>query len=130
MREDSLSLARTYIDNWVRKQLLFQQARKNLSEDQMDFTDQLEEYKNSLMIYAYENALVQQKLDTLVTDEEIENYYSANQNNFPLKDNIVQVQYIKLPIKSQLTGKFKALLNSDNPTAKNTLAELCTKKCR
>jgi hypothetical protein len=127
LHDDSLSLARTYIDNWVRKQLLLQQARKNLTEDQMNFADQLEEYKNSLVIYAYENALVRQKLDTLVTQEQIEAYYAANQNNFLLKDNIVQVQYIKLPLKSQLTSKFKSLLNSDNPAAKNTLTELCTK---
>jgi hypothetical protein len=127
LHDDSISLARTYIDNWVRKQLLLRQAMKNLTEDQMNFTDQLEEYKNSLVIYAYENALVKQKLDTLVTPEQIEAYYTANQSNFLLKDNIVQVQYIKLPLKSQLTSKFKALLNSDNPAAKNTLTELCTK---
>jgi hypothetical protein len=127
LHDDSISLAHTYIDNWVRKQLLLRQAMKNLTEDQMNFTDQLEEYKNSLVIYAYENALVKQKLDTLVTPEQIEAYYAANQNNFLLKDNIVQVQYIKLPLKSQLTSKFKALLNSDNPAAKNTLTELCTK---
>lgn len=127
LHDDSLSLTRTYIDNWVRKQLLLQQARKNLTEDQMNFTDQLEEYKNSLVIYAYENALVRQKLDTLVTPEQIEAYYTANQSNFLLKDNIVQVQYIKLPLKSQLTSKFRSLLNSDDPAAKNTLTELCTK---
>ena len=98
--KDSLVITRSFIESWVRQRLIIQQAEKNLTSAQMDFTKQLENYKNSLTIYAYENALIQQKLDTLITEEETENYYDANQQNFLLKDNIVQVQYVKLPLKS------------------------------
>jgi len=76
--KDSLMLTRSYIDSWIRKQLIVRQAMNNLSEDQLEFSKQLDNYKNSLIIYAYENTLVRQKLDTLVSDEEIENYYDAN----------------------------------------------------
>jgi hypothetical protein len=124
---DSLELTRSYIDSWVRKQLLLGQAMNNLPKEEMDFSAELEEYKNSLVIYAYENALVRQKLDTVVSDEDIENYYNANQNNFQLKDNIVQVQYVKLPANSQYIRQIKKLLNEDNPVSRNRLAELCTK---
>ena len=72
--KDSLLITRSFIENWVRQRLIIQQAEKNLTSSQMDFTRQLENYKNSLTIYAYENALVMQKLDTLITDEETQNY--------------------------------------------------------
>jgi len=125
--KDSLILTRNYIDNWVRKKLIFRQAENNLTSEQMDFSKQLEDYRNSLIIFEYENELVKQKLDTLITDEEIENYYNVNQNNFLLKDNIVQMQYIKLPLKSVYIKQFKKLLLSDDPDDKIKLPDLCEK---
>jgi hypothetical protein len=126
--KDSLVVTRNFIDNWVRQRLILQQAEKNLTGAQMDFTRQLEDYKNSLTIYEYENALVRQKLDTLVTEEETQNYYDANQQNFLLKDNIVQAQYVKLPLKSPYSKQVRKLLSSDDQDDKNTLAGLCEKQ--
>ena len=100
LAKDSIGVAKRYIDNWIHQRLVIHQAQQNLTSDQMDFSQQMDNYKNSLIIYTYENELVKQKLDTLVTDEDIENYYNANQQNFLLKDNIVQFQYVKLPLKS------------------------------
>ncbi len=125
--KDSITLAKNYIDTWIHQRLTITQAEKNLTGDQMDFTQQLDNYRNSLIIYAYENELVKQKLDTLVSDEEVENYYSANQQNFLLKDNIVQVQYVKLPLKSAHIKQFKKLLDTDNSAEKTKLSEECEK---
>ena len=125
--KDSLVITRIYIESWVRQRLIIQQAEKNLTGAQMDFTKQLENYKNSLTIFAYENALVKQNLDTLITDEETQDYYDANQQNFLLKDNIVLVQYVKLPLKSVISKQIKKLLNSDDQSDKTLLTELCEK---
>jgi hypothetical protein len=125
--KDSLILTKSFIDNWVQQKLMIKQALNNLSNEQMDFTKQLEDYKNSLIIYQYENALVKQKLDTVITDEEARNYYDTNQQNFQLKDNIVQLQYVKLPLKSSISRQVKKLLISENQDDKNKLVELCEK---
>ncbi|MEI6750913.1 MAG: hypothetical protein WCM93_17310 [Bacteroidota bacterium] len=125
--KDSLLITSGFIDNWVRQRLMIQHAEKNLTDPQMDFTKQLENYKNSLTIYAYENALVRQNLDTLITEEETQNYYDANQQNFLLKDNIVQIQYVKLPLKSTIAKQVKKMLASDDQEEKSNLADLCEK---
>jgi hypothetical protein len=125
MAKDSISLVKSYIDTWIHQRLVIHQAEKNLTGSQMDFTQQLENYKNSLIIYTYENELVKQKLDTLVSDEEIETYYDANQQNFLLKDNIVQFQYVKLPLKSTYVKQFKKLMQSDKPEDKTRLSQQC-----
>jgi hypothetical protein len=125
---DSLVLIRSFVDNWVRQRLILHQAENNLTDEQMDFTRQMENYRNSLVIYQYENALVSQKLDTLVTDEEILSYYEANQQSFLLKDNIVQIQYVKLPLKSANVRQVKKLLNSDDLADKSRLATLCERE--
>ena len=125
--KDSLAITKSFIENWIRQKLIIHQAEKNLTEAEMDFTRQLENYKNSLIIYEYENALIRQNLDTLITGEEIQNYYDSNQQNFLLKDNIVQIQYVKLQLKSNNLKQFKKLLSSDNPEDKNKLSALCEK---
>jgi hypothetical protein len=123
--KDSTGLAKSYIESWVRQKLVIHQAEQNLTSAQMDFTQQLDNYKNSLIIYTYENELVKQKLDTLITDEDIENYYDVNQQNFLLKDNIVQLQYVKLPLKSAYVKQFSKLLGSENPSDKTRLSQQC-----
>ncbi|HTL81353.1 MAG TPA: hypothetical protein VL651_06600, partial [Bacteroidia bacterium] len=62
--EDSLLRAQNIINNWVREKLLIHKAELNLSKDQQNVEQQLQAYKNSLIIYAYEKELVLQKLDT------------------------------------------------------------------
>ena len=125
--KDSAILARNFIDTWVRQKLIIRQAENNLTNQQMDFSIQLENYRNSLTIYEYEHELVNQKLDTVVSEEEIVNYYAVNQKNFLLKENIVQLQYVKLPLRSQNLNQLKKLLNSDASEDKTKLSELAEK---
>ena len=125
--KDSLELTRNFIENWVRQKLMIHQAVSNLNKDQMDFTRQLEDYKNSLIIFAYENALVSQKLDTVIPDAEARNYYDANPQNFLLKENIIRLQYVKLPLNSSFLKQFKKLLTSDRAEDRGQLEDLCTR---
>ncbi|MCX6286560.1 MAG: hypothetical protein NTY96_05550 [Bacteroidetes bacterium] len=123
--KDSIMMVKSYVDNWVRQRLILHQAEKNLQSSQLDFSKQLENYKNSLIIFEYENQLIHQKLDTVVTDEEISNYYNTNPNTFLVRDNIVRIQYAKLPLKSKFIPKVRILLLSDKPDDRNKLADLC-----
>ena len=90
---DSIQFCRSYINKWVHTQLLLQQAEKNLPEEKLNFQKRLEEYKNALIIYQYENEYVRQNMDTLVTDQQIDDYYHNHLKDFQLKENIVKVIY-------------------------------------
>jgi hypothetical protein len=124
---DSLNLTRNYIDSWIKKKILIHQAEKNLTEGQLNFSRELEDYRNSLVVFAYENMLVDQRLDTIVSDDEIESYYQENQNNFLLKNNIVRLSYVILPLDSKHTKQVRRHFFSDNPDDKEKLADLCDK---
>jgi len=126
-KKDSLQSVANYIDNWIRQQLIYKQADKNLPNELKDFNKQLKEYRNSLIIYAYEKELIKQKLDTTVSEKEISSYYESNLNNFELKDNIVNVIYVKLPLNSSVISKVRTLYKSDNPIEKKELTGLCQK---
>lgn len=114
-KHDSLMLVSSFIDNWVRKQLLIRQAEKNLTAAQTNFKQKLDDYRNSLLIYNYETQLISEKLDTLVTENEIEAYYENNKENFELRHNMVKVVYAILPIESEMKKAFQNLMkNKDN----------------
>lgn len=94
--EDSAALAHGYIDNWLREHVLIEQAERNLPDADKDVEARLRDYRNSLIIYAYEGALVDQKLDTVIPEGEVERYYEENGKNFQLKDDIVRVRWFKV----------------------------------
>jgi len=99
--DDSLVFARNYINQWQHKKVVLHFAEKRLKEDQLDFTRQIEDYKNSLIIYEYQKRLVSQNLDTVVTDKEVQDYYDSHKQDFTLKKNIVQVVFLKIPKSDQ-----------------------------
>ncbi len=125
-KNDSIVIIRNYINNWIRQKIVLKSAEKNLSDDQKDFNDQIENYRNSLLVYSYESKLISQLLDTMVSNEQIEKYYTINTDNFLLKENIIKVNYVKLELNSPQKGKIKSLLFSKNDD-KNQLLELCNK---
>lgn len=123
--KDSLELVKKYIDNWVRETLVIQKAEANLSDVQKNVEKQLEDYRKSLITYTYEKELVKQKLDTTVTNEEIEQYYTANKSNFELKDNIIKVIYVKVNKKAPGLNKLEKWYKSDNTKDREQLAGYC-----
>jgi hypothetical protein len=90
---DSILISHSYINKWVQAQLLLREAENNLPPDKLDFGKQLEEYRNSLIIYHYETEYVKQHLDTVVSDNNIKEYYQSHLKDFQLKQNIVKVVY-------------------------------------
>jgi hypothetical protein len=110
--KDSSMIVQGFIDSWIRKNLIIHQAEYNLLPDQMDFDQKLEDYRNSLITYAYESELIRQKLDTLVSETEIRDYYGQNRADFELKYNVVKAVYVVLPIDSKRKKLFRDILDT------------------
>lgn len=125
--QDSATMARNHINNWVQEQILIYNAKENLSPEEQDFTRQLEEYRNSLLLYSYERKLISQNLDTIVNDNEIQDYYRLNREQFELKGNIVKFDYVKLPEKSRQLKDFRRFLKPGNEGDSLKLADHCQK---
>ena len=110
--EDSISIIKSYIDNWVKEELILAQAEYNLPEDQETEIDiEVNEYRASRIVYAYERELIREKLDTSVSEREMQSYYDENKKNFELKDYLVRGNYVKLeknaPNLEEATAWFK-----------------------
>ena len=112
---DSIHRVNAFIDSWIQRQVLLHQAETNLSKEELDLKKQVEEYRNSLVIYAYETKLIDQRLDTLVSESEIESYYEENKDNFQLHTTMVKAVYVILDEDCKQKDLFQKLL-SDRDT--------------
>ncbi len=124
-KNDSIKIVKSYIDSWIKKELVLSKANQNLGDEAKDVEKQLENYKNSLIIYAYEKELVRQKLDTIVKDAEIEKYYNEHIGNFELKDNIIKVLYLKLAKNSPKLLNVRQWYKSTKPNDRKLLEDYC-----
>jgi hypothetical protein len=109
---DSTILAKRSIESWAIESLFYQEAMTKLNADEIDIDKQVEAYKKSLVNYIYQTKLIEANLDTNITLPEIEQYYSEHEGNFILKENIVKVNYFKIPVKASGLEKIKRLLRS------------------
>lgn len=91
--KDSVELAQRFIQDWIKEQLVIQKAELELKEERKNFDELIENYRKSLLTYAFEQEWLKQKLDTSISDSEIEKYYLDNQQNFELKNYIVKIKF-------------------------------------
>jgi len=124
-KEDSIVIARNYINDWVKKQLLLEKAELNLTDDSKDIEKQIDDYRSSLLIFRYKQELIKQKLDTVVTDQEIEDYYNEYSANFILNHNIVKALYLKISKEAPEIEKVKWWYKSSNSENVSRLEDYC-----
>ena len=123
--KDSSTIVANYIENWIQQELLLEKAELNLKEEEKDFQKLLEEYRKSLIIFAFQKEWVRQNLDTIVGDEEILAYYEQNQANFELKENILKMRYVKVPRNAPKLNKLEKMIQGDDEETKAELKEYC-----
>lgn len=94
--EDSAALAGQYINSWAAGRVFMQVASETLSPSEMDVTAELEDYRQSLIKYRYEQHYVNERLDTLITPAQIEAYYKEHQEEFVLERPILKVRFVDI----------------------------------
>ena len=124
-KNDSIEIVKAYVENWVKQEVILKQAIDNANLDQAAIDLQLANYKNSLVIYAYEEQLVAQKLDTTVSEKELLDFYTNNKDNFELKKSIVKASFIKLAKNAAQLNLVKKWFNSARPRDKADLETYC-----
>lgn len=118
---DSLQLVQNIVNAWVRNEILVLHAANNLPDSLMNFDIQLQEYRNSLLLFKFKKLYVDQKLDDNVTDKHIDEYYQAHLSDFELKESIVQFSFIQMDEKSPELEMAKDLFRNLGDTATKKL---------
>lgn len=124
-QSDSTLIADDYIKKWIKQELLIRKANENLTANQKDVAKELLDYRNSLIIYKYKNELMKQRMDTLVTTNQIEQYYNEHPDNFNLNTNIVKAIFVKIPNEVANPQQIKLLVENTSDEGLEELREYC-----
>ena len=112
--EDSLSLAQRYINAWAEEHLFMDMAASRLSKEEQDVSKELEEYRRTLLKYRYEERYINEKLDTLISDEEVRAYYKEHPDKFLVDRPLLKTRYMVIPADSRSLKTIKELMSSDD----------------
>lgn len=113
--EDSTGLARQYINTWASDKVYLDIAEKQLSKSEKDVSKELEDYRKSLLKYRYEQLYVNERLDTAVTDEMVQEYYDAHSDKFVLQRPLVRARYLNISAGSPKLKELRRMMKSSDP---------------
>ena len=115
--KDSIMALNNYVNRWAKNQVVLRQAERYLSEKEKNLNDELDNYRTSLLIYKYEQKYLADKMDTTVSQAEIEKFYMENPDNFKLPGLIVKVLFLKVPNGFRDMDKVRSLYRSNSEKA-------------
>lgn len=94
---DSSLIISAYVNRWVREALLLYEAERNIPKD-LNIDKLVRDYRASLILANYERILVEELLDSTITQAELINFYEKNKEQYQLETPIVRCYFIKVPL--------------------------------
>ena len=112
--EDSVLLVNRYINSWAADRVYLKIAEEQLSKSEQDVTKELEDYRKSLLKYRYEQLYVNERLDTAVSMDHIEEYYRAHQDKFVLDRPVVKARFLNIAGDSPVLKQIRKRISSSD----------------
>ena len=113
-QEDSVRLSIQYINTWASDLVYLTIAEQQLSKAEKDVSKELEDYRKSLLKYRYEQLYVNERLDTAVSQELLEDYYLSHQDKFRMKRPLVKARYLCIAHDSPTLEPIRKRMSSDD----------------
>ncbi len=124
--EDSVARIQMLCDEWAKEALMYESACRNLS-----MTDEIEEmvenYRRSLLVYQYQQQVLDQKLEATVTEDDIQAYYKDNSSRFVSSQNLIKGIFIKVPLSSGNLDYIRRIYRKTDESSLEGIESFCLK---
>lgn len=110
--EDSTKIVLQYINLWASEQIFSDIVENQLTKAEKDVSAELEEYRMSLLKYRYEQRYINERLDTSLTDKEIEDYYIEHTEDFVAEFPVVKARFMRITADSPNLELIKQRMSS------------------
>ncbi len=121
--KDSVLTVRELINSWAKQKLLLYKSELNLPEENNDLELLVKKYREDLFINSFKDALIAQRLDTVVAPKELLLFYEANKESFKLREMLLQVKFMEIDRKSKNTSLLKRLFLSNKEEDSDALTQ-------
>lgn len=125
--EDSLKVVQKFVDQWVRKQVKLQEAERVLASSMGEIDRLVEEYRTSLLGGRLEQQHLQGRMDTLITDEMVREYFDSHRSDFVMDRTVLKGRIVRLPDNYRQSVKLFNLMGSKSDEKQQDFLDLCVK---
>lgn len=111
--EDSAAIVDGFKQNWILENLMIIEAEKNIAAD-INLNKLVEDYRSSLLVLNYEKRLIENNLDTIVTQAEKYAYYQKNKGQYSLSHPVFKCIISKIPTNTSGIPQVKSALQKSD----------------
>lgn len=122
--KDSTAYVQQYLKNRVNELLMYDKAVKNIPQGQ-DIEELVENYRRSLIIYAYQQQVLNEKMQNDITDTEIQVFYENNRDRFSAGHDLIKGVFVKIPKSAPDLAKLKKLYKNSSNEAFTQIENYC-----
>lgn len=122
---DSIRMVEQYVHSWAFNKLLLDKAEKTLPKSEKDITAEVEEFRKNLLTFRYEKYYLEERLDTLVTPDEMQEWYDAHLSEYVAPFSVIKARVARISPKSPYYVEMKERFNAVYANEVAELEELC-----
>ncbi|MDD4922690.1 MAG: peptidyl-prolyl cis-trans isomerase [Bacteroidales bacterium] len=121
---DSATYVRQFVRDRVKDLLIYEKAVENIPQNQ-ELEDLVENYRRSLIIYEYQQQVLNEKMRTEISESEMMDFYKSNIVRFTAVRNLVKGTFIKVPKNAPDLEKLKRLYKSSSAESFEKMEKYC-----
>lgn len=125
--EDSVAFMNRYIEKWIHRQLKLREAEQLFSDSERDIDSLVEEYRQALLIRKFDQHLIDRRIDTLITADQIAAYHREHLSDFKVNQTLVKGRIVRFDANNRQAQKLRKLMGQNNPSQQQDFADICTK---
>ena len=122
--EDSAYMVDQYVRTWALVRLKTLKASEQLTPDERDISKEIESFRNDLLSFRYEKMFMESRIDTVVSEDQVEAYYEEHPQSFKYDYSVVKARYIVINVRSPYYSQRKELYKSKDEDKVAELTEL------
>ncbi|BAV94106.1 hypothetical protein JBKA6_0093 [Ichthyobacterium seriolicida] len=121
---DSVVVVNEFIKKWAKRQLMLAKARLNTSTSKK-IDDIVKEYRYDLIIDNYVQQIVNKYSDSLVSEDDVVDFYNSNKNSFILNRPISKINFMEVKLDAPNIKDAEEWFLSKNEEDKLKLKDYC-----
>jgi hypothetical protein len=122
--EDSSLIITAFRERWLRDAVMMHEAEQSIPTD-LNLDKLVRDYRASLVRLNYEKVLVEELLDSTITEVELTGFYEKNKAQYQLETPIIQCRFIKVDRSKEGVNQLQQWWNNGSLSSLEKIKAYC-----
>lgn len=122
--KDSANFVKEYLNNRINDLLVYNKAVENLSQTK-ELEKMVENYRRSLVMYEYQQRVLNEQFKSERKEEEIRQYYEENSSRFTSDNHLIKGIFVKVPSNAPKLSNLKQWMSHPDEKTLSRIESYC-----